>query len=116
MNQEKSDSEDSVGETGTGGFVDATTETEVELRLPWEVNAGPGQIPKDVPINSRAVKQDEVAHTRVSDVALHSRNPIDSYRGSGHSRWSSVMVDASSECSVQCIRDWHNAGRMLGYK
>ena len=43
-----------MGETGTDGFVDATAEMEVELRLPLEVDVGPDQIRKDVPINSGA--------------------------------------------------------------
>ena len=34
MSREQSDSEDSVVETGTDQFIDATAETEVGLRLP----------------------------------------------------------------------------------
>ena len=55
MSWEQSDGEDSVGETGTDGFVDAMAETEVELCLPLEVDMEPDQIRKDVPIISGAV-------------------------------------------------------------
>ena len=47
-------------ETGTGRFVDATAETEVELRLPLEVDMEPDQIRKDVLINSGAANLDAV--------------------------------------------------------
>ena len=44
MRREQSDGEGSVGETGTDRFVDATAETEVEIRLPLEVDVEPDQI------------------------------------------------------------------------
>ena len=95
MSREQSNGEGSVGETGTDRFVDVTAETEVELRLPLEVDVEPDQIRKDVPINSEAVNLDavdpdpetqrwfgppkqgqtEVAQTRVSDVTPHSGTP-----------------------------------------
>ena len=40
MSREQSDGKGRVGETGTDGFVDATMEAEVELRLPLEVDVG----------------------------------------------------------------------------
>ena len=106
MSREQSDGEDSVGETGTDGFVDATAETEVELRLPLEVDVGPDQIRKDVPINSqlsiwmllilirkRSADSDPRTGPNRSgpDTGFRRcptlRNPtIDSYRGPGHSR------------------------------
>ena len=60
MSPEQSDGECSLGETGSDRFVDATAEMEVELRLPLEVDVGPDQIRKDVPINSGAVNLDAV--------------------------------------------------------
>ena len=60
MSREQSDGEDSVAETGNGGFADAAGEMEVELRLPREFDVGPGQIRKDVLINSAAVNLDAV--------------------------------------------------------
>ena len=45
MSREQSDGEDSVVETGTDRF-----ETEVELRLPVEVDMEPDRIRKDIPI------------------------------------------------------------------
>ena len=41
MSRKQSDGEGSVGETGTDRFVDATVETEVELRLPLEAYTEP---------------------------------------------------------------------------
>ena len=49
-----------MGETGTDRFVDATAETEVELRLPLEVDMEPDRIRKDVPIYPGAVDLDVV--------------------------------------------------------
>ena len=49
-----------MGETGTERFVDATAETEVELRLPLEVDVEPDQIRKDGPIDSGAINLDAV--------------------------------------------------------
>ena len=49
MSRQHSDGEDSVVETGTDQFVDATAETEVELRLPLEVDMEPDRICKDIP-------------------------------------------------------------------
>ena len=60
MSWEQSDGEGSVGETGTDRFVDATVDTEVELRLPLEVDVELDQIRKDVPNNSGAVNLDAV--------------------------------------------------------
>ena len=68
MNREHSDGEDIVVETGTDQFVEATAETEVELRLPLEVDMEPDRIRKDI----------------LRYPAL--RNPVGSYRGPGHSR------------------------------
>ena len=49
MRWEQSDSEDSVVETGSDRFVDATAETEVELHLPLEVDMEPdAKIHKDI--------------------------------------------------------------------
>ena len=44
MSWEQSDGEDSVEETGTDRFVDATSKTEVELCLPLEVDMEPDRI------------------------------------------------------------------------
>ena len=51
MSREQSDGEDSVVGTGVDRFVDATAETEVELRLPLEADMETDQIPKDIPIS-----------------------------------------------------------------
>ena len=48
MSREHSDGEDSVMETGTDQFVDATTDTEVELCLSLEVDMEPDRIRKDI--------------------------------------------------------------------
>ena len=60
MNREQSDGEDRVVGTGVDRFVDATTETEVELRLPLEVDMEMAQIPKDMPISPGPVGLDVV--------------------------------------------------------
>ena len=44
--------------TGTDRFVDATAETEVEWRLPLEVDMKPDRILKDIPIYPGAVRLD----------------------------------------------------------
>ena len=56
MSREQSDGEDSVVGTGVDRFVDATAETEVELRLPLEADIETDQIP----ISPRAVGLDVV--------------------------------------------------------
>ena len=49
MSREQSnDGEDDVVGTEVDRFVDATAETEVELRLPFEVGMELDQIPKDI--------------------------------------------------------------------
>ena len=60
MSREQSGGEGSGVETGTDRFVDATAETEVELRLPLEVDMEPDRIRKDVPIYPGAVDLDVV--------------------------------------------------------
>ena len=60
MSREQSDGEHSVVEAGTDRFVDATAETEVELRLPLEVDLEPERICKDIPIYPGAVDLDVV--------------------------------------------------------
>ena len=49
MSRALSDGEDSAGETGANGFVDATAETEVELHLPLTVDMEPDWIHEEVP-------------------------------------------------------------------
>ena len=49
MSREQSDDKDSAGETRNDQFVDASAETEVELRLPLEVDMEPDQIHDHVP-------------------------------------------------------------------
>ena len=49
-----------MAETGPNRFVDATAETEVELRLPPDVEMEPDRIRKDVPIYPGAVDLDAV--------------------------------------------------------
>ena len=98
ISREQSDSKGSVGETGTDGFVDATAETDVELRLPLEVDMEPDWMRRDVPIYSGAVDLDAVnpdpeAQVRFGppnrsgpDTGCHYptlRNPVGSYRGPG---------------------------------
>ena len=61
MSRELSDDDDSAGETGTDGFVDATAETEVELRLLLEVDMKPDRIREDVPLFPDIVVPDAVA-------------------------------------------------------
>ena len=60
MSREQSDGEDSVGETGTDGFVDVTVEMEVELRLPLEVDMKPDRIREDVLLFPEIVDPDAV--------------------------------------------------------
>ena len=104
MSQEQCDGEGSVGETGTDRFVDASAETEVEVRLPLEVDMEPDRIRKDVQIYPGAVDLDavgsdpktqrplktpergqtEVAQTR--DTVTPLWKPAGSYRGPGHNR------------------------------
>ena len=105
MSREQSDGEDSVVETGTDRLVYATAETEVELRLPLEVDMELDRIRKDIPIYQGAVGLDVVG----PDPGMRSRlnppnrakpkwarqglqlpytitlNPVGSYRGPGHS-------------------------------
>ena len=60
MSRQQSDGEGSGVETGTDRFVDATTETEVKLCLPLEVDMEPDRIRKDVPIYPGTVDLDVV--------------------------------------------------------
>ena len=60
MSWEQSDGEDSVVETVTDRFVDATAEKEVELCLPLEVDMEPDRIRKDIPIYPGAVNLDVI--------------------------------------------------------
>ena len=50
MSREQLDGEDSVVETGTNRYIDATAETEVELLLPLEVDMEPDRIRTDIPL------------------------------------------------------------------
>ena len=79
-----------MGETGTDRFVDVTTETQVEMRLPMEVDVEPEQIRKDGPFRELSIwmllilirkrsadsdprtDQTEVAQTQASDSTSHS--------------------------------------------
>ena len=60
MSREQSDGEGNGVENGTNRFVDVTAETEVELRLPLEVDMEPERIRKDVPIYPGVVDLDVV--------------------------------------------------------
>ena len=104
MSREQSDGEDSEGEAGNGGFVDATAETEVELRLPLEVDMKPDSIREDVliypgpsiwmtsiPIRERSADLDPQTGPNRSgpDTGCHYlelRNPVGSYRGPEHNQ------------------------------
>ena len=105
MSREQSDGEDSVGETRTDRFVNVTAVTEVELRLPLEIDVEPNHIRMDVPINSGAVNLDAVdpdpemqrrSYPRTGPTRsgpdtgfrcyAELQNPIDSYWGLGNSR------------------------------
>ena len=96
MSQEHSDGEDSVVETGTDRFVDATVETEVELRLPLEVDMEPDWIRKVIPIYLGAVGLDVTGPDPETRSRLEPRtgpdrdygypalrNPVGSDRGGG---------------------------------
>ena len=94
--REQSDGEDSVGETRTNLFVDATAETEMELRLSLEVDVEPDRIREDVPIYPESIP----IRKRSADLGpqtgpnrsgpdtdcryLAPRNPVGSYRGLEH--------------------------------
>ena len=109
------------GETGTDRFVDATTETEAELRLPLEVDMEPDRIRKDVPIYPGAVDMDAVGPDPETQRRFRPpnraqpkwprhrlplpriRNPVDSYRGPGTTgrfrRWSAHIRDVQPDVS-----------------
>ena len=104
MSREQSDGEDSVVGTGVNRFVDATAETEVELRLPLEADMETDQIPKDIPIPPGTVGLDVVIPNlgeqrrleppdgakpkwpRYGLLIPQTPGPVGSYRGPGHSR------------------------------
>ena len=94
MNREQSDGEDSAGETGTDGFVDATAEMEVELRLPLEVDMKPDRIREGVPLFP------DRSGTDTGYRCLSSRNPVASRStASRFWRWSSQARHIRSDIS-----------------
>ena len=121
MSWEQSDGEGSGIETGTDRFVDASAETEVELRLPPEVVMEPDQIRKDVSIypgsttwtllvliRKRNVDLDPRMwpNRSVPDMGCHCpalRSPVGFYRGPGTTgrirRWSGHVCNAQPDVS-----------------
>ena len=131
MNREQSEGEGSGVETGTDRFVDATTETEVELRLPLEVDMEPDRIRKDAPIYPGADDLDVVSPDSETQRRFAPPNgaklkwarhgvPLPSTPqpqlpgaraqpvGFGDGR-------ARLECPARRIRDWPNADGTPGY-
>ena len=133
MSREQSDGEGSMGETGTDSFVDSTAETEVELRLPLEVDMEPDQIRKDVPINLVAVNLDDVdpdpetlrrfgpPNRATPKWPRHGfptlpplGNPMGSYRGRGTTGRVQRLSTQVRNVQSSVFNSLHNADRMLG--
>ena len=88
--------------TGVDRFVDATTETEVELRLPLGAGMEPDQIPKDIPMPLGAVSLDVVIPNLEEHADSNPRtgsNRIDGHHGApptggrGAEVWTVMTVD-----------------------
>ena len=110
MSGDYTDGDGSVGPDAD--FVDVTTETEVELRLPLEVDMKPDQPCEDVPTYSGAVDLDAVDFGQ--DEHRRFEPPSGAKPKWPRHRLCPEMVAIGRERPIRHTRDLPNADRMPG--